>query len=120
MGTTVLVIEADDTLRVLMGEILSEEGYDVRLAWSGDVALRELDRCNPDLVVLDPRGPYVDGREFLRIYRAANRRIAPVLALSADGAPIDAEIQIPKPFNLVELLSAVQAGVHASAFALPS
>lgn len=119
MVNTVLVIEADHALRILMGEILSDEGYDVRLAWSGDEALRELDRCDPALVVLDPRGSFVDGRAFLRAYRKTNRPIAPVLALSTDDAPIEADLQISKPFNLVELLSAVQAGLHASSLALP-
>jgi two-component system response regulator MprA len=110
----VLVVEDDDTLRETIGEVMTDDGHDVRLVSDGQEALAELARWDPELVVLDLMMPKMDAYEF----RAAQRRAgsaarARVLVLSAvpdvEGAAsaIGADAWLAKPFRLDDLVAVV-------------
>jgi CheY-like chemotaxis protein len=72
-GSTILVVDDDETQREVALHLLEALGYRVRVACSGQDALRELAREGVDLMVLDllmPGG--LDGTETFR--RARERR----------------------------------------------
>ena len=67
---TILVVDDDlESLRLLT-EILREEGYNVRPADAGELALRSAQERVPDLILLDMRMPGVDGFEVCRRLKA--------------------------------------------------
>jgi CheY-like chemotaxis protein len=118
----VLVVEDDDTLRETLAEVLLDEGYDVRVAGHGREALGVLTTWVPEVIVLDLMMPEMDAFEFRRHQR--DHELAPearVMILSAardlEGAAenIRADAWLAKPFNLTEMLDAVDRLVGDSA-----
>jgi DNA-binding response OmpR family regulator len=66
----ILVVENDESLRLLYHDELAEAAYEVILAANGKEALKQLDKANPDLIILDIVMPVMDGLEVLgRIIR---------------------------------------------------
>ena len=80
----VLIVEDTLASLKLLWEMLDAEGYEVRAAQSGELALESVAAKLPDLVLLDIRMPGIDGFEVLRRLKAdqATHNI-PVVILSA-------------------------------------
>jgi DNA-binding response OmpR family regulator len=60
-----LVVDDDQNLATLYEQELSDEGYEIKVAHSGEDALKSLEKRRPDLVVLDISMPGMDGIEAL-------------------------------------------------------
>lgn len=114
---TILVVDdTPESLRVLAG-ILQPEGYTVRPANSGELALASIGAQPPDLILLDIRMPGIDGFEVCRRLKAdeATRNI-PIIFQSAatdladrlEGLRLGAVDYISKPFQREELLARVK------------
>lgn len=114
----VLVIEDDAGSRDALGSLLSEEGYLVRTAGSGEDALRCARDFRPDTVVCDYRLPDISGLQVLRRLRALPEGVC-FIALTADCGGEEAERAIrreadyflSKPVDLARF-RAVLAGVQ--------
>lgn len=66
----ILIVDDDESQRLLYSDELLEAGYEVILASNGKAALEHLDKAKPDLVILDIVMPVMDGMETLgRIIR---------------------------------------------------
>jgi signal transduction histidine kinase len=65
----VLVVDDDPDNARMMAEVLGEEGYDVRVANSGDVALKMWDERRYDAALLDAVMPDMSGWEVARELR---------------------------------------------------
>jgi len=50
---SILVVDDEKDIRELVGDILRDEGHEVRLAWNGESTLKELNDAPPDLIILD-------------------------------------------------------------------
>jgi CheY-like chemotaxis protein len=117
----ILLVEDDDEVAALVGEMLIELGYDVTRAASAAAALGALaDGRSVDLVFSDIMMPGgMNGVELAREVRK-RRSDLPVLLTSgySEGAVQDAEatgIQIlPKPFHIAELAAALDAARSCS------
>jgi CheY-like chemotaxis protein len=85
------VADDDESMRVLLADVLGEAGYDVRCADDGAQAIRRLRELPPDLMVLDLLMPGVTGWDVLKVV-AADPRLAhvPVVVLTAYGETADA------------------------------
>lgn len=90
----VLLVEDEDALRRVMKDLLEREGFVVYEANDGVVALDEIDRLAPDLVVLDLNLPRLDGYGVLSHLRArpATAKL-PVIVLTAKGDE-DSEVRV--------------------------
>ena len=66
--STHLILVVDDTPANLtvMSEALTDAGYDVAAALSGDRALKQIQHQLPDLILLDIQMPGIDGFETCR------------------------------------------------------
>ncbi|HWH44756.1 MAG TPA: response regulator transcription factor [Thermoleophilaceae bacterium] len=111
----VLVVEDDAEIADVLRRSLRMEGYDVRLAGDGEVALAEAGTFSPDAVVLDLGLPRLDGVEVARRLRAAGD--VPILMLTARdslddrvaGLDSGADDYLVKPFERQELLARIRA-----------
>ena len=108
---TILVVDDDSSLRRMLKLTLKQEGFRVCTAVDGEQALEELDRCAPDIIVLDLQMPVMDGRTFYRALREMGRK-TPVLIVSADGAAsaaqeLNADDYLAKPFSPDVLMAKV-------------
>ncbi|MCO4744511.1 MAG: response regulator [Proteobacteria bacterium] len=83
-GDIVLVVEDDDDVRDLVRRSLTREGYSVRTARNGRLALEELETLRPALVLLDLMMPEMDGFAVVAAMRE-NPELAdiPVVILTA-------------------------------------
>ncbi|MCC7264602.1 MAG: PAS domain S-box protein [Candidatus Latescibacteria bacterium] len=115
-GSILVVDDSVESLQLLT-EILVGEGYQVRPADSGALALASVAAAPPALILLDIHMPGLHGFEVCRRLKASeeSRRI-PVMFLSAsteakervEGLRLGAADFISKPFQREELLARVQ------------
>ena len=109
-----LLVEDDRSLGATLCERLSRESYDVSWVDTQQRALKKLNECMWDLVILDVGLP--DGSGFDLARHIKDRTPVPLMFLTALGTAehrlrgfeIGAEEFIPKPFHLRELLLRVK------------
>jgi DNA-binding response OmpR family regulator len=112
---TILVVDDEPNIIELVRLYLEQAGYAVAEARDGTEALRQHERVDPDLVVLDLMLPGLDGIEVTREVR--RRGETPILMLTARSDDIDrivglelgADDYLTKPFNPRELVARVKA-----------
>ena len=117
----VLIVDDDRALRDALRRALVLAGYDTTLVDSGEAALGEVARSEPDAVVLDIGLPDVDGIEVCRRLRGSGNRV-PVLMLTArdavedriDGLDAGADDYLVKPFDVGELRARLRALMRRS------
>ncbi|WP_263770374.1 HD domain-containing phosphohydrolase [Propionivibrio soli] len=113
------ILAVDDTPATLklLTDILKEEGYEVRSAINGELALRSAIANPPELALLDIRMPEMDGFEVCRQLKAhPNTRDVPVIFVSAvmdtdekvQGFELGAVDFVTKPYQRNELLARVR------------
>ncbi len=103
--------------------MFEDEGYSV--VTSDDAAaaldlLSQVDGLHPDLILLDSRMPGMDGASFARAYTDRRHRPAPIILLSGDLRPLEAEAQwaaarVAKPFDIDRLLAVVREHLPSGA-----
>jgi len=115
-GKILAVDATPDSLRLLT-DIMKEEGYEVRSAISGELALRAAASNPPELVLLDIRMPGMDGYEVCRRLKAdPATRDVPVIFVSAvsetdekvQGFKMGAVDFVTKPYQRDELMARVR------------
>jgi len=107
----ILVVDDDPSLIRFVSLVLRSEGYEVKTASSGKLALEQIAAESPSLIVLDLRMPEMDGREVYRRARDAGYS-GPFVICSAYGAQaarseLGAEESIDKPFDPESLVAKV-------------
>ena len=109
-----MVIDDDQKLCALLKEYLARFDYDVATASEGSIGIGQINKKQPDLVVLDVMLPVKDGFEILREIRASTK--IPVIMLTARGEVSDkvvglelgADDYLAKPFEPRELVARIQ------------
>jgi DNA-binding response OmpR family regulator len=112
---TILVIDDKASVRTLLREYLTENGYRVVTAENGRIGLITARQEKPDLILLDIMMPEMDGYDFIRNYRREGN--APVILLTAKveetdkvlGLELGADDYVTKPFGMRELLARIRA-----------
>ena len=94
VGKSILIVDPDtETSSQLAGD-LSQEGYHVTSVSSGKEALNSL-QLFPDLIILDPLLPDMNGLDFLRtIKQLPELSSVPVFILSAKETEVDEIISL--------------------------
>jgi DNA-binding response OmpR family regulator len=80
----ILVVDDEESIRLLYKEELSDAGYQVDLAVDGLDAIRKVEQSRPDLMTVDLRMPGMDGIELLGRVRAIHRDL-PIIICTAYG-----------------------------------
>ena len=115
MRKKVLVIDDEKSIRDIIGEYLTEEGFEFVEAPDGIRGLEIFRSLSPDLVILDVMMPKMDGWKVCREIRSES--VTPVIMLTARGEEYDklfgfelgADDYMVKPFSPRELIARVKA-----------
>lgn len=82
---TILVVDDEESVRDSLVRILTKEGYQVRMASSGETALLAVRQEPPDLLLTDLRMPGMDGIELLKAVKAISPETQ-VIVMTAFGS----------------------------------
>ena len=81
---TILIIDDDDHLRKSFERLLTEEGYAVKSASSGEAGLKVIHTKIPDLVIVDVRLPGMNGLQTFKAIHDIEPKL-PVIIMTAYG-----------------------------------
>jgi DNA-binding response OmpR family regulator len=115
MSNKILVVDDQSSVRQLLQDYLTEQGFEVVTATDGQNAIYTARHEQPDLILLDIMMPRMDGYDFLRQYR--QERQTPVIIITAReeetdavvGLELGADDYVIKPFRMRELVARIHA-----------
>ena len=117
MSASILVVEDEEPIQILLSYNLEAEGYRPRHTADGEDVQRLIGEERPDLILLDWMLPGLSGIELCRRLRARpETRQLPIIMLTARGEESErvrglatgADDYIVKPFSVPELLARVK------------
>ena len=121
--TGILIVDDERDIRELIGDILKDEGYPVRLAGNSDECMAEINAEPPALMILDIwlKDSRMDGIDILKVVKRDNPDV-PVVIISGHGnieIAVAAIRQgaydfIEKPFNIDQLMVVVSRAMETS------
>jgi len=118
---TVLIIDDEPANLSVLGGMLAESGYDVRIASSGEEGLKSVFYSPPDIILLDVMMPKMDGFETIRLLKltpegekipvifitALDQTVNKVNAFRAGGVDY-----VTKPFASIEVLHRIATHIE--------
>lgn len=112
----ILLVEDDQRISSFLLKGLSEAGYTMTLADSGEKAREIIHTYDFDIILMDIMLPGLDGMQLTQIIRFKGN-YTPILVLSALNSPDDkikmldlgADDYLSKPFHFEELISRIKA-----------
>ena len=116
MTSSVLIADDDIAICEALERSLRFEGFKVRTALNGELAIEEIEKDIPDILILDINMPEVDGIQVTKYLRSLDIDI-PICILSArdevsdriSGLEAGADDYVVKPFSFEELLARIHA-----------
>jgi|TARA_B100001964_G_scaffold165932_1_gene182255 two-component system response regulator PrrA len=116
MNSSVLIADDDIAICEALERSLRFEGFKVRTALNGELAIEEIEKDIPDILILDINMPEVDGIQVTKYLRSLDIDI-PICILSArdevsdriSGLEAGADDYVVKPFSFEELLARIHA-----------
>ena len=121
--STILIVDDEKDIRELIGDILKDEGYAVRMAANSDDCITEINAEVPGLMILDIwlKDSRLDGIDILKKVKRDNPDV-PVVIISGHGnieIAVAAIKQgaydfIEKPFNIDQLMVVVSRAMETS------
>ncbi|MBN1310432.1 MAG: response regulator [Anaerolineae bacterium] len=80
----ILIVDDDAEVRSVFAQLLRKEGWRVVEAQSGQIALQEVSKIRPALILLDLVMPQMNGFEFIdELHKVENRRSIPIVVVTA-------------------------------------
>ena len=117
--TRILVVDDEDTIRLVLAKYLRTRGFDVATAESGDAALETLAGARFDLMLCDVRMPGLSGVEIVPAALETDPELGIVMLSAVNDAPTATEAMsqgvldyLTKPIELQHLYDAVQRALH--------
>ncbi len=121
----ILIVDDEARMRRFIRMNMELEGFQVVEAENGLVALDQIRKFNPDLVLMDVMMPEMDGFETLRLLREISTTPVILLTVKSDeedkirGLGLGADDYITKPFSPRELNSRVNAVLRRAQWPAP-
>jgi CheY-like chemotaxis protein len=112
----VFVVDDNHDAADTLGMLLKMEGYDVRIAYDGDEAIRDADEFHPDVALLDIGLPGKDGYEIARHIREDRHDDVMLIAVTGYASEEDVrraraagfDYHFGKPANLSAVLQTIR------------
>jgi two-component system, response regulator, stage 0 sporulation protein F len=116
----ILIVDDEEHIRFLYSEELTEAGYEVITAESGQGLIERIEDEKPDLVVLDIKMVDYNGLDLLQDIRNKFYKLPVVLCTAYDTFKEDmksiaADFYVIKSFDLTELKTKIGMALEASA-----
>ncbi len=117
MQHTIMIIEDEEALALMLQYNLEKEGYNVIVESRGGKAVAEVEKHHPSVVILDWMLPELSGVEICRLIRSKpDIKSTPIIMLTAKGEEEDkvkgltagADDYVTKPFSVLELMARVK------------
>jgi two-component system, NtrC family, sensor kinase len=118
---SILIVDDTPANLQLLAQMLSEQGYKVRMAQDGTMALMSIQSSVPDLILLDIMMPELNGYEVCSKLKASSQtKDIPIIFISTLNEAFDKvkafEVggvdYITKPFQAQEVLARVEHQLH--------
>jgi len=114
----ILVVDDEPQITRVLRTSLVAQGYEIRVANDGEMALEIMKDWTPDLIVTDLAMPNLNGVELCRRVRTVSQ--VPIIVLSVrdqerqkiEALDAGADDYITKPFSMNELLARVRANLR--------
>ncbi len=114
----ILVVDDETQITRVLKTVLQSQGYEVKTAADGEIALNLAVDWIPDLIVTDLSMPKMNGIELSRLVR--ERSQVPIIVLSVreeekskvEALDAGADDYVTKPFSVNELLARVRANLR--------
>jgi len=113
MPCSILIVDDESILAMLLADVFNDEGFTVRTAPNGAAALDEHARDPADLILSDVMMPIIDGLTLISVLRQRGDP-TPVVLMSAVSPWVPTPPDVPilrKPFDIDHLLTVVCARV---------
>jgi len=114
-SVSILIVDDEEMMRTLLNRILSREGYKIRSAEDGVVALEVLKAEKFDIIISDMKMPRMDGFELLKIVKKEYPKIGVIIMTAygdtytvKDALLLGADEYITKPFKSYEISLVVE------------
>ncbi|MEJ7591828.1 MAG: sigma-54 dependent transcriptional regulator [Planctomycetaceae bacterium] len=117
----ILIVDDEPAICWAFRECLTDEGFSVDVAGTGEQAMTMADRRAPDVIVMDVRLPGIDGLQAMQHFRRKSISV-PIIIMTAfgslktavnaiDGGAFD---YLTKPIDLENAISVVRQAISAS------
>ena len=114
----ILVVDDEPQITRVLRTALTAQGYEIRVANDGEMALEIMKDWAPHLIITDLSMPQLDGVQLCRRVRATSQ--VPILVLSVrdqerqkiEALDAGADDYVTKPFSMNELLARVRANLR--------
>jgi two-component system alkaline phosphatase synthesis response regulator PhoP len=125
----ILIADDEPNIVAAIEFLLQQSGYEVHIARDGKEALRVVETCVPDLVLLDVMMPLNSGYEVCkRIRERSDWQHIKIIMLSAKGRDAEvnkglsmgADLYVTKPFSTRELMARIKGLLDPGAEAEPA
>ncbi|MDD3223647.1 MAG: response regulator transcription factor [Clostridium sp.] len=118
--STILIIEDNKDVNMMLKEALTDAGYKIKSAYTGIEGIAEFKKFKYDLVLLDIMLPFKSGDEILREIRKSSS--VPIIIISAKDMvntkinllKLGADDYITKPFDLGEVAARIESNLRRS------
>lgn len=116
----IMIVDDDLNICELLRLYIEKEGFSVVTVNDGETAVRNFDKENPDLILLDIMLPKLDGWQVCREIRKTSQ--CPIIMLTAKGEVFDkvlglelgADDYMTKPFEAKEVIARIRAVLRRS------
>lgn len=122
-GKHVLIVDDSPSVRRVVGNMLKQHGWEVKLARDGVEALEMITQETPAAVLLDIEMPRMDGYELMATVRAQEQyRTLPIVILTSRAATkhqqramqLGANAYVVKPYQDEELINTLNTLVYGA------
>ena len=114
----ILVVDDETDIVNLVVELLQDEGYQVRSAFNGEMALAAIAQQLPAMILMDMYMPQMTGGMLLEHLRNSGISGIPVVLMTASPRAaepllnLDLVDYLAKPFDIDQLLQCVSRNLH--------
>jgi DNA-binding response OmpR family regulator len=116
----ILIVDDEEDICNTLSDFLTDCGYEVLQATSGEEAIRLVKAARPHLILLDIRMPEMNGLEILRRVRALDQEVGVIMitaftdiTIAQESLKAGASDFVTKPIDLEYLETSIRVKIGA-------